>query len=93
MNGKLVVMGPAGCGQSTLVRANARVLGVRWIGADDLHDAAARDKMARGIGVSDVDRDPWLRRGAAPSRTISRSSPARPCNGATATNCVPVSRA
>lgn len=56
----VVVMGVSGSGKSTVGRALAERLGVRFIDADDLHPQANRDKMAGGTPLTDGDRWPWL---------------------------------
>jgi gluconokinase len=60
VQGSVVVMGVAGCGKSTLGAALARVLGRPLIEGDDFHSAANRDKMNRGIALTDADREGWL---------------------------------
>jgi gluconokinase len=56
----LVVMGPAGCGKSTLGAALAQALGWRFIEGDALHPPANIAKMSRGDPLNDADRAPWL---------------------------------
>jgi gluconokinase len=56
----VVVMGVAGAGKSTLARALADHLGVRYLEGDDLHPAANLTKMRNGVPLSDADRWPWL---------------------------------
>ena len=56
----IVFMGVSGCGKSTLAAAVSRALGVPLIEGDDFHAAASRDKMSRGIALSDEDRALWL---------------------------------
>lgn len=58
----IVVMGPSGCGKTTIGCALATGLGWPFVDADDLHDAAARAKMAAGVPLDDADRAPWLAR-------------------------------
>jgi gluconokinase len=53
-------MGVAGSGKSTVGRELARRLGWCFCDADDLHPPRNRDKMRRGIPLSDADRQPWL---------------------------------
>jgi gluconokinase len=55
-------MGVSGAGKSAVGRALARRLGWAFHDADDHHSAAAKAKMARGDGLTDADREPWLRR-------------------------------
>ena len=56
----VVVMGVAGAGKTTIGRALAHSLGWLFLEADDLHSEANRAKMARGEGLTDLDREPWL---------------------------------
>src|SRR5438876_4972683 len=56
----IIVMGVAGAGKSTIGRLLARRLGWDLRDADDLHQAANREKMRRGIALTDADREPWL---------------------------------
>jgi len=66
---KIVVMGVAGCGKSTVGAALADALNARFQDADDLHPPGNIAKMSAGIALTDVDRWPWLDAvGAALSR-------------------------
>jgi carbohydrate kinase (thermoresistant glucokinase family) len=56
----VVVMGPSGAGKTTIGRALAVALGWQFVEADDLHPPANIDKMRRGQGLTDADREPWL---------------------------------
>ncbi len=58
----VVVMGVSGCGKSTVGNELARVLGWRFLDADDFHPRVNVDKMAQGIPLTDDDRWPWLDR-------------------------------
>jgi gluconokinase len=60
--GSVVVMGVAGCGKSSLGQAVARRQGWPLIEGDDHHSATSKDKMARGIALTDADRAGWLQR-------------------------------
>lgn len=60
MRSWLVIMGVAGCGKSSLGQALALSLGLPLIEGDDFHSPASRDKMSRGIALTDADRDSWL---------------------------------
>ncbi|GGK22225.1 gluconokinase [Deinococcus malanensis] len=55
-------MGVAGSGKTTLGRALADRLGWQFLDADDFHDPAAVEQMARGVGLTDEQRRPWLER-------------------------------
>lgn len=56
----VVVMGVSAAGKSSVARALADRLGVRFVDADDLHPRSNLDKMASGIPLDDDDRRPWL---------------------------------
>jgi gluconokinase len=58
--GRVVVMGVAGCGKSTVGAALAARRRVRFIEADAFHSAASLEKMASGSPLTDDDRRPWL---------------------------------
>jgi len=60
MTGSVVIMGVAGCGKSSLGAALARAVGAVLVEGDDFHAPASRDKMNRGIALTDADRDGWL---------------------------------
>lgn len=53
-------MGVAGCGKSSLGAILAERIGVSLIEGDDYHSPASREKMSRGIPLTDADRDGWL---------------------------------
>lgn len=53
-------MGVSGSGKTTVGKALAAALGVRFADADDLHPVSNVEKMAAGIPLTDVDRWPWL---------------------------------
>lgn len=56
----VVVMGVAGCGKSSLGAALAQAEGALLIEGDEHHSDASRDKMQRGIPLTDTDRAGWL---------------------------------
>jgi carbohydrate kinase (thermoresistant glucokinase family) len=58
--GRVVVMGVAGSGKSTVGADLASRLGVGFVDADGLHSAANVEKMASGTPLTDEDRLPWL---------------------------------
>jgi gluconokinase len=60
MKGSVVVMGVAGCGKSSLGAAVAATLGLPFVEGDAFHPPASRDRMRRGIALTDADRESWL---------------------------------
>jgi len=57
---RVVVMGVAGAGKSTLAAELASRRGARFLEADDFHPRANVAKMASRSALSDDDRWPWL---------------------------------
>lgn len=57
---KIVVMGVAGCGKSSLAAALAGVTGCALIEGDDFHPPANVAKMRTGVPLDDADRSGWL---------------------------------
>ena len=60
MDEKIVVMGVAGCGKSSLAERLAAAQGWRVVEGDDFHSPENRAKMANGIALTDADRSGWL---------------------------------
>src|SRR4029077_3899040 len=56
----IVVMGVTGSGKTTIGNLLARRLGWEFADADDFHSPANKEKMHKGIPLSDADRLPWL---------------------------------
>jgi gluconokinase len=56
----IIVMGVSGSGKTTIGSLLAGDLGWRYYDADDFHSESNRDKMARGIPLTDQDRAEWL---------------------------------
>ena len=56
----IVVMGPTGSGKTTIGSLLAARLGWAFVDADEFHSAANKDRMHRGIPLTDADRLPWL---------------------------------
>lgn len=56
----VLVMGPAGSGKTTVGRLLAKQLSWEFADGDDFHSPANKEKMSRGIGLTDEDRVPWL---------------------------------
>ena len=60
MGFRIVIMGVAGCGKSSLGAAVAAAEGLPLIEGDDFHSQASRDKMSHGTPLTDGDRAEWL---------------------------------
>lgn len=58
----ILVMGPAGCGKTTIGRRLAELYGAEFVDADDHHSPSSIQKMKQGIALTDEDRAPWLTR-------------------------------
>jgi len=56
----ILVMGVTGAGKTTVGKLLAQRLGWVFLDADDFHSSANREKMHRGIPLSEADRVPWL---------------------------------
>ena len=70
---RLIVMGVAGCGKTTVGASLARQLGAAFIDGDDHHPPANVSKMAAGAALTDADRWPWLDRlGEVMEETVRR---------------------
>ena len=57
---RVVVLGVAGSGKSSVGRRLAEHLGTEFVDGDSLHSAANVAKMAAGTPLVDADRWPWL---------------------------------
>jgi carbohydrate kinase (thermoresistant glucokinase family) len=60
MNMVIILMGPMGCGKTTVGKLLADALGWTFIEGDDYHPSENVEKMAAGIPLTDEDRNPWL---------------------------------
>jgi gluconokinase len=58
----LILMGPMGCGKTTIGQLLAKRLGWPLYDADDFHPRENVEKMRTGIALHDEDRRPWLER-------------------------------
>ncbi|MDZ4392554.1 gluconokinase [Cypionkella sp.] len=57
---KIILMGVAGCGKSSVGVALGEAVRLPYRDGDDLHPAENIAKMSRGEALSDADRWPWL---------------------------------
>lgn len=57
----VLLIGVSGVGKTTVGMEVAERLGWDFFDADDLHPPVNVAKMERGEGLTDADRDPWLR--------------------------------
>lgn len=62
MNQAVIIMGVSGSGKTTVGQALAERLSCPFYDADDFHPPENVAKMARGLPLTDADRDPWLAR-------------------------------
>lgn len=56
----VIVMGVVGSGKTTVGRLLAEQLDWGFADADEFHSPANKDKIRKGIGLTDADRQPWL---------------------------------
>jgi gluconokinase len=62
---RIVLMGVAGCGKSSVGAALSPLLGIPYVDGDDLHPPGNVAKMSAGTPLTDADRWPWLDRVAS----------------------------
>jgi len=56
----VIIMGVSGSGKTTVGQLLAQELSWKFYDADDFHSAANKDKMSRGVPLTDEDRVDWL---------------------------------
>jgi carbohydrate kinase (thermoresistant glucokinase family) len=56
----IILIGPMGCGKTTVGQLLSQQLGWPFYDGDDFHPPANVEKMRKGIPLSDRDRQPWL---------------------------------
>ena len=69
---RVVLMGVAGSGKTTVGEALSASLGIPYRDGDLLHPPANIAKMSRGEALDDDDRWPWL---ASVGQTLRRETP------------------
>src|SRR5450631_3205790 len=67
-------MGVSGAGKTMVGLKLAKSLGCPFYDSDDFHTEAAKEKMSRGIALTDEDRFPWLRRLANEMKSWERDN-------------------
>jgi gluconokinase len=73
----IVLMGVTGCGKTTVGEQLADQLHWTFLDADDFHPPENKDKMSKGIPLTDEDRIPWLQ--ALANRIIQANSNGESC--------------
>lgn len=56
----VIIMGVVGSGKTTVGHSLAEQLAWEFADADDFHSPANKEKIRKGIGLTDADREPWL---------------------------------
>ncbi|XP_047323312.1 gluconokinase isoform X2 [Impatiens glandulifera] len=56
----LILMGVSGAGKSTIGEMLGKSMGCTFLDADDFHPESNKEKMKKGIPLSEEDRIPWL---------------------------------
>jgi gluconokinase len=77
---RIVLMGVAGSGKTTIGHLLAARLDAPFVEADDLHSAEAKEKMHAGNALTDADRAPWLQRVHAALRDFGDGSFVAACS-------------
>jgi len=57
----IVLIGPMGCGKTTVGVTLSKRLEWAFYDGDDFHPEANKKKMSQGIALDDSDREPWLK--------------------------------
>ena len=58
----VILMGPMGCGKTTIGKMLAKKLGWPFYDGDDFHPKENVEKMRAGIALTDEDRKLWLKK-------------------------------
>jgi carbohydrate kinase (thermoresistant glucokinase family) len=73
----VIVIGVVGSGKTTVGRLLAEQLGWEFADADDFHSPANVEKIRKGIGLTDADREPWLQSLRDSDRPVDRQAAQR----------------
>ena len=57
----VLIMGVEGAGKTTVGRLLAQRLGWEFADGDDFHSRQNKEKLHKGIPLTDADREPWLK--------------------------------
>lgn len=57
----VLIMGVEGAGKTTVGRLLSRRLGWEFADGDDFHSPHNKEKLHKGIPLTDADREPWLK--------------------------------
>ncbi|MCB1106702.1 MAG: gluconokinase [Chlamydiia bacterium] len=57
----IILMGVSGCGKSAVGKALSKELDLPFYDADDFHSEENKEKMRKGVPLTDKDRKPWLK--------------------------------
>jgi gluconokinase len=57
---KIIIMGVSGSGKTTIGSLLAKELNWSFYDADDFHNESNKEKMSKGIALTDSDRASWL---------------------------------
>ena len=57
----LILMGVSGCGKTAIGLELSKALKLPFYDADDFHSDENKEKMSKGIPLTDEDRLPWLK--------------------------------
>jgi carbohydrate kinase (thermoresistant glucokinase family) len=71
----IILMGVMGSGKTTVGQKLASALKCPFYDADDYHPIANKQKMSRGVPLTDEDRRPWLENLALLSQNWNRRYP------------------
>jgi len=55
-----IIIGVSGCGKTTIGLKLAELLKLPYYDGDDYHSPSNKEKMRKGIPLTDEDRKPWL---------------------------------